>query len=498
MNPPRLLALILATGLAALAILLHHPGQDLVAAPSARITGAAYQPWKDSRGPEGGPEPSRDDVRADLLALRDQIGTSMLRTYSALGASGQVPALATEHGMTVLQGVWIGRSAEARRAEIEAAVALASEPSIRGFIVGSEAILRSDATQEELMTFAREVRARTGKPVGIAELWKTWTERPGMADAVDFAVIHVLPYWDNVIATRALTQAQNAIAEVRAALPARVRVVVGETGWPSRGSPSWNSQTGLTEQARYIRAYFDWQRTSGIESYVMEAFDGPWKWRIEGSVGPYWGVLDANRNLKFPLSGPIQTAPLWHAEALAAWIGSMLALWTAWHFARCRGLGLIFAALAGFGGGSLLGWIGVSLSTRYWTTMDLFVWTLALGLATVVLLLTALEWLSGAARSEESGLFPGEGVAERPRCEIRFRGDGVDGDPIEAVAQEHIHCRVFDAAPCVCSLAFPEAARAAFVSAFGSARLRLVGSSDRRVRGVPDGSDQQPVLVDLE
>ncbi|MFX8762649.1 hypothetical protein ABTM82_20030, partial [Acinetobacter baumannii] len=70
----------------------------------------------------------------------------------------------------------------------------------------------------------------------------------------------------------------------------------------------------------------------------MEAFDQPWKREIEGSVGPYWGIWNADRAPKFPLSGTVDTYTSW---TLVAGISSLMALFPlVWFLRRFREMAL--------------------------------------------------------------------------------------------------------------------------------------------------------------
>ena len=54
----------------------------------------------------------------------------------------------------------------------------------------------------------------------------------------------------------------------------------------------------------------------GIDYSIVEAFDQPWK-TIEGSVGPYWGMFDADRHPKFAFTGAVE-APNFVLKVIAA------------------------------------------------------------------------------------------------------------------------------------------------------------------------------------
>jgi hypothetical protein len=48
---------------------------------------------------------------------------------------------------------------------------------------------------------------------------------------------------------------------------------------------------------------------------LIEAYDQPWKRELEGTVGGYWGLIDAvQRMVKYPPNEPISNFPLWKLQ----------------------------------------------------------------------------------------------------------------------------------------------------------------------------------------
>ena len=63
-------------------------------------------------------------------------------------------------------------------------------------------------------------------------------------------------------------------------------------------------------------------RTEGFRVNLIEAYDQPWKRQLEGTVGGYWGLIDAvKRAVKYPPGEPISNYPLWKL-----WMGCGMAL----------------------------------------------------------------------------------------------------------------------------------------------------------------------------
>src|SRR4029077_5705732 len=78
-------------------------------------------------------------------------------------------------------------------------------------------------------------------------------------------------------------------------------------------------------QAEVVRDFITRAEAMGIDYSIIEAFDQPWKTN-EGSVGPYWGVFDADRHPKFAFTGVVD-APNFVLKVIAALaIGLLLSI----------------------------------------------------------------------------------------------------------------------------------------------------------------------------
>jgi glucan 1,3-beta-glucosidase len=67
-----------------------------------------------------------------------------------------------------------------------------------------------------------------------------------------------------------------------------------------------------TNQARVVSEILSMAKQEGFRVNLIEAYDQPWKRQIEGTVGGYWGFIDAaQRALKYPPGQAISNFPLW-------------------------------------------------------------------------------------------------------------------------------------------------------------------------------------------
>jgi glucan 1,3-beta-glucosidase len=249
----------------------------------------------------------RQQIAEDLKAL--SAITGCVRIYSISTGLDQVPAVARELGIMVLLGAWIGYDPKKNAAELDRAIALANEYSdtVRALVVGNEVLLRRERSFEELRALLADARQRSAVPVTYADVWEFWLENDGLAEEVDFVTVHILPFWedDPVDIGRALAHVSEVRTRVGEHFPGK-SVLIGETGWPSAGLQRGESLPSRVNQARYIREFVHQAHAGEWDYNLIEAIDQPWKRQLEGTVGGYWGMLDAEGlQPKFPLAGAV-------------------------------------------------------------------------------------------------------------------------------------------------------------------------------------------------
>ncbi|MCL1860372.1 MAG: beta-1,6-glucan synthase [Proteobacteria bacterium] len=270
----------------------------------------------------------RQQIEEDLRAIKTITGC--VRLYSTDKGLDQVPGIAQELGLKVLLGAWIGFVPKKSTLEIERAITLANayRDTVRAIIVGNEVLLRHERTATEMRTLLDSVRARSPVPVTYADVWEFWLKNSELAAHVDFVTVHILPFWedDPVDIGRALAHVAETRKKIGAAFPGKP-ILIGETGWPSAGLQRGESLPSKVNQARYIREFVRRAHDSGWDYNLIEAVDQPWKRSLEGTVGGYWGMLDANTlQTKFPLSGPVSERESIIAPLIGTGAGALLAL----------------------------------------------------------------------------------------------------------------------------------------------------------------------------
>ena len=299
--------------------------QDRQQAPDFKgvLNSLSYAPFEGTAHPDIDNIPTVEKIRSDLKALAPL--TRGIRLYSSTGGVELVPPIAHEFGLKVMVGAWIDKHVERNEREMLAAIDLAKHNSnVNGIVVGNETIYRGDQKVADLIKLIQRVKGSVNVPVTTGEIWNIWLEHPELASSVDFIAAHILPYWEGFPSKQAVDQALIIYQKLRDAFPGK-RIVIAEFGWPSAGYNLRNADPGPFQQAVTLRNFVTKAESIGMEYNIVEAIDQPWKF-FEGGVGPYWGILNADREPKFSWTGPVVNEAYWKLAGIALLIGILLSL----------------------------------------------------------------------------------------------------------------------------------------------------------------------------
>jgi exo-beta-1,3-glucanase (GH17 family)/cellulose synthase/poly-beta-1,6-N-acetylglucosamine synthase-like glycosyltransferase len=287
------------------------------------LTSVSYAPFEGTAHPDVDNIPTAENIRADMKVLARL--TRAIRLYSSTGGVELVPPIANEFGLKVMVGAWIDKHVDRNEREMLAAIDLAKHNSnVNGIVVGNETIYRGDQKVDDLIKLIQRVKSSVNVPVTTGEIWNIWLEHPELASSVDFIAAHILPYWEGFSSKQAVDQALIIYQKLRDAFPGK-RIVIAEFGWPSAGYNLKNADPGPFQQAVTLRNFVTKAESIGMEYNIVEAIDQPWKF-FEGGVGPYWGVLNADREPKFSWTGPVVDQDYWKLAGIALLIGVLLSL----------------------------------------------------------------------------------------------------------------------------------------------------------------------------
>jgi len=262
--------------------------------------GVDFDPMRKNDTQTNGGYPSVADIDNDLALLEGKV--SSVRTYSVSKGLNQVPVLAEKHHLTVTLGAWIGSDVERNRKEMSLLKETLqnNSQSVVRILVGNEALMRKDVSEQQLIDNIREVKQFEKRPVSTSEPWDVWIEHPKLVAEVDYIAAHLTPYWSDVTVDRGVALVFDHYAQLQKAYPNKP-IVITEVGWPSDGAPAGKAIASPANQAIFLCEFIQRAEKERLNYYILEAFDQPWKVFLEGPAGAHWGVFDADRQVKYPI-----------------------------------------------------------------------------------------------------------------------------------------------------------------------------------------------------
>ena len=339
-------------------------------AAGEKINCVSYAPFREWQSPLApGIQITREQIAGDL-AILSRIARCV-RTYSTEFGLDAVPEIASNYGLDVLLGLWLGRDAEKNRQEVARALAVAkaNPQSVRAVVVGNEVLLRGEMSPQDLANTIRGVKAQLPKEIQVTygDVWEFWLRHRELVDVVDFVTVHILPYWEDhpIPAEQAPAHIADIRVKVGESFPGKP-ILIGETGWPSAGRMREGALPSPVNQARVLHGVLALAKRENYAVNLIEAFDQPWKRQLEGTVGGHWGLFDARtRAAKFAWGEPVSNHPYWVWQAAAGMVLALAIMGGAFKNGgnRGRGLGrnlgrdeLISLSMLALVGGCLLGW----------------------------------------------------------------------------------------------------------------------------------------------
>ena len=414
------------------------------------ISGFAFTAYQRYQNPMRGDTSSDPEIASDLRLVHRY--SPRIRTYSML-ENPQTVRLADKEGLDVMAGANIDTRLENNEREIDALIAQAHRfpKTISRVIVGNEVLYRGDLKPEQMMAYLDRVRAAVHQPVSMAEPFHVWIQNPELADHVDFITVHLFPYWNGIdrkdavpdsIGTRNADGSNNTDGSFQALqqrFPGK-HITIGEIGWPSNGDRHEYAYPTVSNEAIFLRDFFNVAKRKGIDDYyVLEAIDQPWKENLgEGRTGAYWGMFNADRQLKFPFKGPVTEDTSWPWKAFAASVLAFFPMvWFGSRFRRFKLMGrLFFMALLQLACG-LIVWSATLPFNFYLSPFD---WAMLILLfpaqiaILAILLINGFEFTEVLWRREwirHAGMLPYDPVEKQPFVSIHL---ACHNEPPEMVA----------------------------------------------------------------
>ncbi|MDA8650628.1 glycosyl hydrolase family 17 protein [Flavobacteriaceae bacterium] len=261
----------------------------------AKMHGLCFSPYEGDQKP--GDVISDEQIRRKLELIRPY--TDWVRTFSCTQGNERIVVLAKEYGFKTLVGAWLGDDLDKNELEINGLLDLAASGHVDVAAVGNEVMYREELEEEVLIAYIQRVKeALPEVPVGYVDAYYEFTNRPKITDACDVILANCYPYWEGCGIDYSLLYMKQMYQEALVAGKGK-KVIITETGWPSSGDALGGAEPGYENALKYFINAQNWSKEDQIEMFYFSAFDESWKVDSEGSVGAFWGLWDAQENLKF-------------------------------------------------------------------------------------------------------------------------------------------------------------------------------------------------------
>jgi len=261
----------------------------------AKMHGLCFSPYEGDQKP--GDVISDEQIRRKLELIRPY--TDWVRTFSCTQGNERIVVLAKEYGFKTLVGAWLGDDLDKNELEINGLLDLAASGHVDVAAVGNEVMYREELEEEVLIAYIERVKEALPEiPVGYVDAYYEFTNRPKITDACDVILANCYPYWEGCGIDYSLLYMKQMYQEALVAGKGK-KVIITETGWPSSGDALGGAEPGYENALKYFINAQNWSKEDQIEMFYFSAFDESWKVDSEGSVGAFWGLWDAQENLKF-------------------------------------------------------------------------------------------------------------------------------------------------------------------------------------------------------
>ncbi len=155
-------------------------------------------------------------------------------------------------------------------------------------------------TADRLVEFAKKLKNGCKQPVTYNEGTHEWLGLAELVKEIDIISIHSYPLWNGVAVDKALEMNKQDYALIKEKYPDK-EVIFTECGWATMSNNKGMSSAQANEkyQVKYIESLWDWAEAAGIQVFLFEAFDEPWKGSDDKSEPEkHWGIYNVDRSKK--------------------------------------------------------------------------------------------------------------------------------------------------------------------------------------------------------
>ena len=261
-----------------------------------KIHGICFSVYDENQKP--GDDISDEQILKKLEIIKPHV--KWIRTFSCSDENMRIPILAKELGFKTLVGAWLGKDLDKNQIEVDKLIELCNDGYIDVAAVGNEVMYRKELSEEKLIEYIKYVKSKikTKVPVGYVDAYYEFSSRPSITDVCDVILTNCYPYWEGCNIDYSLIYMKQMFYHARDVANGK-RVIITETGWPSKGSSLRGADPSNKNFLKYFINAQKWSYEEEIEMFYFSSFDESWKINSEGDVGAFWGIWDSDTKSKF-------------------------------------------------------------------------------------------------------------------------------------------------------------------------------------------------------
>src|SRR6056297_30845 len=270
-----------------------------------RMHGLCFSAYESNQNP--GDEITEDQIVRRLNILRPH--TKWIRSFSCTNGLEKLPSIARQMGFKTVVGAWISEDMDQNGKEIKSLVKLIQEGAVDIAAVGNEVLFRGELSESTILDYLSRIKSVSGPiPVSYVDVYYEILNRPELRKACDVIMINCYPFWEGASVSHAGIYLQEMYGNVKRAAPHK-KVIIAETGWPSRGAVVKSAVPSEENVMRYFMEIDHWQRMVGAEVFYFSSFDESWKVHLEGWAGSSWVLWDEKEKFKFSSDDELSSVP---------------------------------------------------------------------------------------------------------------------------------------------------------------------------------------------
>lgn len=264
------------------------------AASSTELFGVSYAPYRSNHECK-----SQKEVNDDFSQFASKY--SVVRVYGTdCNQVSMVYKAAKMHDIKLFLGIWDPADMHNEANKIISGID-GDWDVVHTVSVGNELVNNGQASPGQMVNAVKSARsvlraAGYKGPVVIVDTFMAARAHPEICDASDYCAINAHAFFDSTIsASQAGSWLAKTVKSVASRLSTQKKVVVTETGWPTKGLPNGLAVPSMANQKKALDAIKSSFASTPEDVILFSAFNDLWKPKTSATFNAdqFWGINGA-------------------------------------------------------------------------------------------------------------------------------------------------------------------------------------------------------------